>query len=407
MAVGEIHFPEMKPIDGVRLSAVSAGIRYQGRDDLALIEFCEGSSVAGCFTQNLYKAAPVVVAQQHLAKASPRYLLINSGNANACTGEQGIKDALRSCQLVADQGNVNAGQVLPFSTGVIGERLNVDAIEAAVPALVEGLSADKWQLTARAMMTTDTFPKMVERQLEFPDGSLIRISGIAKGAGMIRPDMATMLAYVATDASIAQEALQEACLIATQKSFNRVTVDGDTSTNDSVILAATQCADNGPIDSLDSADGRLFMASVISVFQELAQLLVRDGEGATKFVTLDVSGGKTPEDCLSIAYSVAHSPLVKTALFASDPNWGRLVAAIGRSGVEGLDAGKIRIWLNDTLIVENGAVARSYTEEAGQAVFNLQEFSIRIDVQMGDHREQIWTCDLSHEYVRINADYRS
>ena len=407
MAVGEIHFPEMKPIDGVRLSAVSAGIRYQGRDDLALIEFCEGSSVAGCFTQNLYKAAPVVVAQQHLAKASPRYLLINSGNANACTGEQGIKDALRSCQLVADQGNVNAGQVLPFSTGVIGERLNVDAIEAAVPALVEGLSADKWQLTARAMMTTDTFPKMVERQLEFPDGSLIRISGIAKGAGMIRPDMATMLAYVATDASVAQEALQEACLIATHKSFNRVTVDGDTSTNDSVILAATQCADNRLIDSLASDNGELFLASLIRVFQELAQLLVRDGEGATKFVTLDVSGGKTPEDCLSIAYCVAHSPLVKTALFASDPNWGRLVAAIGRCGVAGLNASKIRIWLNDTLIVENGGVAQSYTEEAGQAVFNLDEFSIRIDVQMGDFREQIWTCDLSHEYVSINAAYRS
>ena len=407
MAVGEIHFPEMKPVDGVRLSAVSAGIRYQDRDDLALIEFCEGSSVAGCFTQNLYKAAPVVVAQQHLATGSARYLLINSGNANACTGEQGIKDALRSCQLVADQVNVNADQALPFSTGVIGERLNIDAIEAAVPALVEGLSADKWQLAAKAMMTTDTFPKMVERQLELPDGKLIRISGIAKGAGMIRPDMATMLAYVATDASIAQEALQEACLIATQKSFNRVTVDGDTSTNDSVILAATQCADNELIDSLASDNGELFLVSVISVFQELAQLLVRDGEGATKFVTLDVSGGKTPEDCLSIAYCVAHSPLVKTALFASDPNWGRLVAAIGRSGVEGLDAGKIRIWLNDTLIVENGAVARSYTEQAGQAVFNLQEFSIRIDVQMGDHREQIWTCDLSHEYVRINADYRS
>lgn len=406
MAVGQINFPEMKPVNGVRLNAVPAGIRYKGRDDLALIELCEGSAVAGCFTQNLYKAAPVIVAQQHLAISPARYLIVNSGNANACTGDRGLEDAKQSCELVSAQTLVAAEQVLPFSTGVIGEYLNIDAIDTAMTKLVDGLAGANWELAARAMMTTDTFPKMVTKEITI-DGETVRINGIAKGAGMIRPDMATMLSYIMTDARVTQEFVEKACLIATQKSFNRVTVDGDTSTNDSVILAATQRAGNQLIDSLESAEGKLFLDAIVEVFQQLAQLLVRDGEGATKFVTLDISGGKTSEDCLSLAYCVAHSPLVKTAMFASDPNWGRLVAAIGRSGIDGLDASKVKVWLNEILIVENGSVAESYTEEAGQAVFNQEEFCIKVDMQMGSYREQVWTCDLSHEYVSINADYRS
>lgn len=407
MAVGEINFPAMKPVSGARLNAVAAGIRYQGRNDLALIEFCEGTAVAGCFTRNVYKAAPVLVARQHIVAEKIRYLLVNSGNANACTGERGMDDALRSCQMVADSTGASARQVLPFSTGVIGEHLNVDAIESAMPELVQNLSDDNWNLAAEAIMTTDTFAKMVCRDVDLGKGAVIRINGIAKGAGMIRPDMATMLSYIVTDVCISQDLLREVCLIATQKSFNRVTVDGDTSTNDSVILAATQKADNELIVSLESEEGQAFLKAVIDTFQELAQLLVRDGEGATKFVTLDVSGGKTAEDCLSVAYCVAHSPLVKTAIFASDPNWGRLVMAIGRSGVEGLDASKVKVWLNETLIVKDGGVAPDYSEELGQAVFDLPEFVIKIDLGMGDCHEQIWTCDLSHEYVSINADYRS
>lgn len=406
MAVGTIDFADLKPIDGARLNALAAGIRYKDRDDLALIELCEGSVVGGCFTQNLYKAAPVIIAQQHLAQSQPRYLLINSGNANACTGEQGLLDALACCRLVGKSVNVPVDQILPFSTGVIGEQLNMSAMQAAIPKLIDGLSDSGWAATANAIMTTDTFAKTVSAELQLPSGK-VRINGIAKGAGMIRPDMATMLSYLVTDACATQEVVQQACSIATQKSFNRVTVDGDTSTNDAVILAATQRADNQLIDSLESVEGQLFLNKLVELFQQLAQLLVRDGEGATKFVEVQVSGGSRSEDCLSVAYCVAHSPLVKTAMFASDPNWGRLVAAIGRSGVAGLDPARMKIWLNETLVVEQGAVASGYTEQAGQAVFSLEEFVIRIDLHMGDHVEQIWTCDLTHEYVSINADYRS
>lgn len=407
MAVGNIDMPDMKPIAGVRLNAVAAGIRYQNRDDLALIELCEGSAVAGCFTQNIYKAAPVLIAKEHLDALQARYLLINSGNANACTGQQGLDDARYACQLVARQADVGFRTVLPFSTGVIGEPLNMPAFDKAIPTLVEGLNENNWMLAAKAIMTTDTFAKMVSRTISLADGSEVSINGIAKGAGMIRPDMATMLSYVVTDACVSQDVIQKLCLQATQKSFNRVTVDGDTSTNDSVILAATQCAKNARIDSLDSADGQLLFDAVVDVFQQLAQLLVRDGEGATKFVTLDVLGGNSSQDCLDVAYAIAHSPLVKTALFASDPNWGRLVMAIGNSGVANLNAQQIRVWLDEVLISEQGGVAQGYTEEAGQKVLNQSEFCIKVDLGMGYCREQIWTCDLSHEYVSINADYRS
>ena len=406
MAVGDIKTPHLPPINGIRLSSVDAGIRYAGREDLVLIELPEGSSVAGCFTRNLYKAAPVIVSQKHLASARTRYLLINSGNANACTGEQGMDDANNSCKQVAELADVTSESVLPFSTGVIGMPMNMNAVEKGIPRAYETLGDDNWETVAKAIMTTDTFPKMVTREILIGDTS-VRINGIAKGAGMIRPDMATMLAYVFTDADVQSETLQKICSLATDKSFNRVTVDGDTSTNDSVILAATGKAKMPVIDSIDSSHGQLFAEAVIDVFQELAQLLVRDGEGATKFVTISVDSGADTDDCLKVAYSIAHSPLVKTAMFASDPNWGRLVAAIGRADVEHLDASNVRIWLDDLLIVENAGVASGYSEELGQQVFDQAEFTIRVDLGMGDCSETIWTCDLSHEYVSINADYRS
>jgi len=406
MAVGEIKIPLMPAIAGVRLASVKAGIRYSDRDDLVLVELAEGASVAGCFTRNLYKAAPVIVCQDHLAVAEPRYLLINSGNANACTGKQGLEDAQKSCDWVADQAGVAPEAVLPFSTGVIGMPMNMSALEKGIPNAYAALDEHNWEPVARSIMTTDTFPKMVTREIDF-DGSKVRINGIAKGAGMIRPDMATMLAYVVTDAKIGKEPLQKICSLATDKSFNRVTVDGDTSTNDSVILAATGKAKMPFIESMETHFGRLFTNTVIEVFQELAQLLVRDGEGATKFVTIVVDGAAGTDDCLKVAYCIAHSPLVKTAMFASDPNWGRLVAAVGRADVENLDVSSVRVWLDDQLIVENAGVAASYREELGQRVFDQPEFTIRVDLGMGNFSESIWTCDLSHEYISINADYRS
>lgn len=406
MAVGKIKIPAMPAIAGVRLSSVEAGIRYSGRDDLVLVEFAEGTSVAGCFTCNLYKAAPVIVCQNHLALAQSRYLLINSGNANACTGEQGLDDAKKSCDWLAGQAGVAPETVLPFSTGVIGMPMNMPALEKAIPAAYSKLDARNWESVAKAIMTTDTFPKMVTREINI-DGVKVCINGIAKGAGMIRPDMATMLAYVVTDANVTTEHLQKVCSLATDKSFNRVTVDGDTSTNDAVILAATGKAEMPIIHSMETEAGRLFTNTVVEVFQELAQLLVRDGEGATKFVTITVDGGVGTDDCLKVAYSIAHSPLVKTAMFASDPNWGRLVAAIGRAGVASLDVSRVRVWLDDQLVVENAGIAPGYREELGQQVFDQPEFTIRVDLGMGKSSESVWTCDLTHEYISINADYRS
>lgn len=406
MAVGANSFPVMPVVEGCRLSSTEAGIRYQGRHDLALISLCEGSVVAGCFTQNAYQAAPVTVAKAHLQAADSRYFLINSGNANACTGEIGEADALKTCVEVAALTGVSSDQVLPFSTGVIGEPMNMPALLGALPQIALNLESAHWEQCARAIMTTDTFPKGVSRQIEI-DGVVISINGIAKGSGMIRPDMATMLAYIVTDATIDRSLLQTLCQSATDKSFNRITVDGDTSTNDACMLAATGAAGTELINSFETESGRKFAQAVTEVFEELAKLLVRDGEGATKFVTIDVMGGVSSSDCLKVAYSIGESPLVKTALFASDPNWGRLVMAIGRSGVRGLDPNKVRVWLDDTVIVEFGSVAESYEEALGQKVLNQEEFSIRVDLGMGESKETIWTCDFSHEYVSINADYRS
>jgi len=388
-----------------------------GGTDLALLEFCSSTTLAGCFTQNAFQAAPVKVAKEHLAAlqspvsnkdyaSQSKYLLINSGNANACTGDIGEEDARNACSAVAELAGVDTENVMPFSTGVIGERLNMPALTGALAPLFGSLQADHWRGAAEAITTTDTFAKGVTREVQV-DGKTITLNGIAKGSGMIRPDMATMLAYIVTDAAVDQSFLNDLCLQATNQSFNRITVDGDTSTNDAVILAATGCAGNASIKSLETQGAPEFVQALNDVFKALAQLLVRDGEGATKFVTINVTGGRSSEDCLKVAYTIGESPLVKTALYASDANWGRLVMAIGRAGVIGLQSEKVSVQLDEVLIVEHGGVAQSYNEEQGSAVLSQPEFTIDVDLGMGNFSETIWSCDFSHEYVSINADYRS
>lgn len=406
MAVGEYPFPHMHPIAGVKLTAVSAGIKKVGRRDVVLFELAEGAQVAGVFTQNAFCAAPVTVCREHLSRAPIRYLLINSGNANACTGEQGLQDAKATCAAIAAQAGVSTEQVLPFSTGVIGEPLPVQKILAVIPEALAKATENGWEDAGAGIMTTDTRAKGFSQQFEFA-GKTITVNGIAKGAGMIKPNMATMLGYIATDAKVAQPVLQQLCREAANKSFNRITIDGDTSTNDSCILIASGQVD---LPEITSASGELYNALrevVIAAFTFLAQCIVSDGEGATKFVTVAVSGGANQQECLDVAYAVAHSPLIKTALFASDPNWGRIVAAIGYAGVANLDAEKVRVHLNDVLIVEHGGRAKSYTEEQGQAVMSEANIAININLGRGDAAETLWTTDLSYEYVRINADYRS
>jgi glutamate N-acetyltransferase/amino-acid N-acetyltransferase len=405
MPVGYHELPELLPVAGVRLASVAAGIRYRDRNDLVVMELAENSQCAAVFTRNAFCAAPVLVARQHLTRQPPRYLLINSGNANAGTGEQGIADARQSCAAVAGRAGCSAEQVLPFSTGVIGERLPVERIEAALDKAMAGLSGDAWKRAAEAIMTTDSVAKGVSKTVAI-EGRTITITGIAKGAGMIRPDMATMLAYLACDASVEAVALQRCLDQSVQRSFNRITVDGDTSTNDACVLVATGASGSPPI-SARHADYPVFCEAVTDVCERLAQLLVRDAEGATKFVTVRVESGRDSEECLQLAYTVAHSPLVKTALFAGDPNWGRILAAVGRAGIEGLDIKKIRILLDDVCIVRDGGRADDYRERDGQAVMEQEEILIRIQLGRGEAIEQIWTCDLSDEYVRINAEYRS
>lgn len=408
MAVGNIAWPTMIPIAGVRWGVASAGIKYANRNDLIVAEFATGSSVAGVFTQNAFCAAPVVIAKKNLAACAPRYMLINSGNANACTGDAGFDAAYRTMQAVADTAGVDSERVIPFSTGVIGEPLPAEKIVTAVPSAFANLASDAnaWERAARAIMTTDTRPKGATSQIDI-EGEILSISGIAKGAGMIRPNMATMLAYIATDAVITPDALNAISRYAANKSFNRITIDGDTSTNDACILVATgQSA--APALKVLSGDYFYQLADAIAeVYQSLAQQIVRDGEGATKFVTVNVRGGLNHQECLRVAYAIAHSPLIKTALFASDPNWGRIVAAIGYSGVEGLNASMVNVWADDVAIVCNGGRASSYTEEAGQSVFSKPEFTVHVDLGRGVAQETIWTTDLSHEYVSINAEYRT
>jgi glutamate N-acetyltransferase/amino-acid N-acetyltransferase len=404
MAVGSGILSALFPVAGVRIGVAEAGIRKPGRKDLVVFELAAGSTVAATFTTNAFCAAPVHVAKKNLATSECRYWLINTGCANAGTGEQGMHDALQSCVSLAQMVSADAQAVLPFSTGVIGELLPMDRLVAGLPAALADLDANHWLRAAQGIMTTDTRPKAVSKQISIADG-LATITGISKGAGMIKPNMATMLGFVATDAKVAKADLQTLLQAVVNKSFNRITIDGDTSTNDACMLAAT--GQSGVVLSPASAAWPEFAQAVETVFVELAQAIVRDGEGATKFVSVIVNGGVNSVECLPAAYAIAESPLVKTALFASDPNWGRILAAIGRSGIDNLDTSRIHVFLNDVQIVEGGGRSVVYTEEQGQRAMAPDEITIRVELQRGSASETVWTCDFSHDYVTINAEYRT
>ena len=408
MAVGEDKLVTLLPVPGVRLATVCAGIKKPGRRDLVVLELAPGSHCAGVFTRNAFCAAPVVVAREHLGltRGRPNYLLVNTGNANAGTGERGLADARRCCEALAEMAGVDAKGVLPFSTGVIGEPLPVGRITDALPLAIQGLTGDGWLEAAHGIMTTDTRPK--GHSLRFScEGRDYTITGIAKGAGMIRPNMATMLGFLATDAAVSQPVLQALITEAAELSFNRISVDGDTSTNDACVLAATGAAGNPLLETLEGALYDALREAVQAVCVELAQGLVRDGEGASKFVTIAVNGGRNEQECLDVAFTIAHSPLVKTALFASDPNWGRLLAAIGRAGLPELDVNRVSVFLNGVLIAENGCRSASYTEEQGVAAMAPEEITIRVELDRGAAEAQVWTTDFSYDYVRINAEYRT
>ncbi len=406
MAVGNLDLPLMHPVSGVRIGITEAAIRYKNRRDLTLFEIAEGATVSAVFTRNSYCAAPVLLCREHLQQAVPRYLVINTGNANAGTGTVGMENARASCAALAELTGVPAARVLPFSTGVIGEHLPVDRLSAALPAALSALSENAWAEAASGIMTTDTRPKGASEQFTVA-GQTYTVTGISKGAGMIRPNMATMLGYVATDAAVAQSVLDALLHSAVNQSFNRITIDGDTSTNDSCVLIASSAAGNAPVTV---PAGELFeklQEAVHRVFARLAQLIVRDGEGATKFITVQVEEGADTQECCDVAYSIAHSPLVKTAFFASDPNWGRIVAAVGNAGLQALDVSRVRVFLNEVCIVDNGGRAPAYTEEQGAAVMKQEEITIRVCLGRGSARDTVYTCDFSYDYVKINADYRS
>jgi glutamate N-acetyltransferase/amino-acid N-acetyltransferase len=403
--MGSNPVPELHPVAGLRLGSTRAGIKKNGNPDLVVMSLVQGSACAAVFTQNAFCAAPVVVAREHLAAMSPSFLIINSGNANAGTGMPGMAAARQCCAALAASTGQPPESVLPFSTGVIGERLPVNNIVSALPQLLGKLSEAGWLDAANGIMTTDTVAKGASRQIQLDD-HCITVTGIAKGSGMIRPDMATMLAYIATDAAIGTDGLQQCLEHAVARSFNRISIDGDTSTNDACVLMATGASD---LPSLSSGDPRFAAVcdAVTEVCVELAQAIVRDGEGATKFVTVQVEQGADAAECLAVAYTIAHSPLVKTALFASDPNWGRILAAVGRAGINGLDISGVEIWLDEVCIVRDGARAADYTEAAGQRVMSRDELTVRVVLARGDACEQVWTCDLSYDYVKINAEYRT
>ncbi|MGI9278946.1 MAG: bifunctional glutamate N-acetyltransferase/amino-acid acetyltransferase ArgJ [Endozoicomonas sp.] len=405
MAVGPEIWPEMFPVSGFRLGTAEAGIKKQGRKDLVLMNWDQGASVAGVFTLNRFCAAPVHLAKSRI-NGAPEYFVVNTGNANAGTGEQGMNDASAVCSALAEIASVSEDQVLPFSTGVIGEKLPVDRIVSGLPTAFSGLSEDGWCAAGEGILTTDTRPKGCSRQFEV-GGKQFTVTGISKGSGMIKPNMATMLAFITTDASVDQAVLQKLLSDAVNLSFNRISVDGDTSTNDCCMLVATGKAGN---ELLMQSEGGLYQAlkqTIEEVAVNLAQAIVKDGEGATKFVTIQVEQAESVSDALEVAYTIAHSPLVKTALFACDPNWGRILAAVGRAEISELNLDKVAIWLNDVCIVEKGGVAGSYTEAQGERVMNQEEILIRVLLGAGDITETIWTTDLSHEYVRINAEYRT
>jgi glutamate N-acetyltransferase/amino-acid N-acetyltransferase len=397
-------------VRGVELGVAMAGIRKANRRDLTVVTLAEGSSVAGVFTQNRFCAAPVLLCREHLAHSAVgqgiRAILVNTGNANAGTGADGLARARSTCAALGKLQGIAPQQVLPFSTGVIMETLPHERIEAGLPAALADAKPGNWALGAEAIMTTDTVPKAASRQLVL-GGKTVNITGISKGAGMIRPNMATMLGFIATDAVVAPELIQGLVREAADASFNRITIDGDTSTNDSFVLIATHQAGHAPITQLEQGEGAALRNAVIDVAQQLAQAIVRDGEGATKFITVQVDGGRDVAECHKVAYAIAHSPLVKTAFFASDPNLGRILAAVGYAGIDDLEQGLIDLFLDDVHVAQRGARHPAYAEEQGQRVMKQAEITVRVDLHRGAASATVWTCDLSHDYVSINADYRS
>lgn len=398
---------DLHPIPGVRIGVAEAGVRKANRKDLTVFLLDEGATVAGVFTQNRFCAAPVQVSREHLAGGQAiRAMVINTGNANAGTGADGLARARSTCVALARQLQIAPEQVLPFSTGVIMEPLPVDRIEAGLPAAIADAQPHHWARAAEGIMTTDTLPKAFSAQAQV-GGATVSITGISKGAGMIRPNMATMLGFLATDACVAPAVMQQLVRELADGSFNRVTIDGDTSTNDSFVVVATHRAGHAPITSLDSAEGQALKAAMLTVSQKLAQAIVRDGEGATKFITVRVEGGKTSDECRKVAYAIAHSPLVKTAFYASDPNLGRILAAVGYAGIDDLDQSGIDLYLDDVHVAVQGGRNPAYREEDGQRVMKQTEITVRVLLGRGTASDTVWTCDFSHEYVTINADYRS
>jgi glutamate N-acetyltransferase/amino-acid N-acetyltransferase len=389
-------------IRGIRLQAAAARIRRPDRKDLVLIELAEGSEAAAVFTQNAFCAAPVQLAKKHINETPPRYLLINSGNANAGTGQAGYNAAIECCTAVASLMDCHVSEVLPFSTGVIGQPIPVDRIVSSLPVLKQGLAEQNWQPASEAILTTDTHAKLYSCSVELDDQT-VHLTGMAKGSGMIRPNMATMLAYIATDARVDKQLLHTCLQQAVNLSFNRITVDGDTSTNDAVVLMATGQANV----EVDTANLEQFQSAVNEICIALAKAIVRDGEGATKLINVVVEQGKTVEECNQVAYAIAHSPLVKTAFFASDPNWGRILAAVGYSGVKDFEIDKVEIYLDDVCLVKDGGVAESYTEEQGQTVMQQNDITVRVNLNRGSAATTVWTCDFSYDYVKINAEYRT
>ncbi len=397
----------LHPVRGVAIGTAIAGVRKPGRRDLTLLLLDEGASADGVFTANRFCAAPVLLCREHLgAGLGIRALLVNTGNANAGTGDDGLRRARSTCAALAARLRIEPQQVLPFSTGVIMETLPHERIEAALPAAIAAAAPDHWAQAAEAIMTTDTVPKAASRQLTL-GGRTVTVTGIAKGAGMIRPNMATMLGFIATDAAIAAALLPPLLRALADDSFNRITIDGDTSTNDSLVLIATHQAGNPAITRLEQGDGAALHAALTEVAQQLAQAIVRDGEGATKFITVQVDGGRSVAECRQVAYAIAHSPLVKTAFFASDPNLGRILAAVGYAGIADLDQTLIDLFLDDVHVATRGGRHPAYAEEQGQRVMKQPEITVRVDLHRGAASAAVWTCDLSHDYVSINADYRS
>ena len=397
---------QLHPVAGVRIGVAEAGVRKANRKDLTVVLLEPGASVAGVFTRNRFCAAPVQVCREHLAGGDIRALVINTGNANAGTGEDGLARARATCEALARHLQLSPAQVLPFSTGVIMEPLPVDRITAGLPAALADAKPDHWLRAAEGIMTTDTVPKAFSRQVQV-EGATVTVTGVSKGAGMIRPNMATMLGFLATDAKVDPKAMQRLAFELAEGSFNRVTVDGDTSTNDSFVVIATNQAKHAAITSFDTPAGQALKGAMMEVSRLLAQAIVRDGEGATKFITVRVEGGAHRDECLKVAYAIAHSPLVKTAFFASDPNLGRILAAVGYAGIDDLDQTKIDLFLDDVHVAVGGGRNPSYREEDGQRVMKQSEITVRVGLGRGNVADQVWTCDFSHDYVSINADYRS